>query len=287
MMQNSTVNPVGIYEKAFPAVLSWEDRLIEAGKAGYDFLEMSIDDTEERLSRLEWTPAERQALRRVIEKTDMPIFSMGVSGHRKFPLGSPSPELRARGLEIFQQAIELASDLGVRLIQLMGYDVFYETSDADTKARFIEGLRQGARWASAAGVMLGLENVDVDTVDCVEKALHYINEVDSPWLNVYPDMGNMVAAGYDPVEQLKLAKGHLIGIHVKDALPGEVRGVVFENGDVPFSDVFQILKEMDFSGPAVVEMWAHLDQTGDPTQAAAEACQLVRKQLRRTAGASN
>ncbi len=276
-MWNSGIGPVGIYEKALPAELTWEERLSQAAKAGYDFVEMSIDDSEERLSRLEWTPSTRLSLRHAIEKTGIPILTMGVSGHRKFPLGSRSTEVRERGLEILHGAIELAYDLGVRVIQLMGYDVFYEASDAQTQARFLEGLFQGARWAGAAGVMLALENVDVDTVDSVEKALRFVREVNSPWLNVYPDMGNLVAAGYDPSEQLKLAKGRLVGIHVKDAQPGEVRGVQFEKGIVPFEDVFRTLAELDFSGPMVVEMWAHLDRSGDPLQAAAEARQLVNR----------
>jgi L-ribulose-5-phosphate 3-epimerase len=274
-MQNLNLRPLGIYEKALPAELSWEERLSQAAKAGYDFVEMSIDDTDKRLSRLDWPPATRLALRRSIENTGIPILTMGISGHRKFPLGSASPDVRTRGLKILYQAINLASDLGVRLIQLMGYDVFYETSDAWTRGHFLEGLAQGARWASAAGVMLGLENVDVETVDSVEKALRFVREVNSPWLNVFPDIGNMVAAGYDPVEQIMIAKEYLVGIHVKDALPGEVRGVVFEKGIVPFNDVFRALTELDFSGPMVIEMWAHLDKSGNPIQTAAEARQLV------------
>lgn len=274
-MVNIGVNPIGIYEKAFPAELSWEDRLIQAAKAGYDFVEMSIDDSDDRLSRLEWTRSTRIALCRMIENTGVSILTMGVSGHRKFPMGSSSAQVRERGMDILCRAIELAYDLGVRVIQLMGYDVFYETSDAGTQARFLEGLFQGARWASAAGVMLGLENVDVDTVDSAEKALRFVRDVNSPWLNVYPDIGNMTAAGYDPVEQLRIAKDYLIGIHVKDALPGEVRGVPFEQGIVPFHKVFRTLAELDFSGPMVVEMWAHLDTSGDPTQAVSKARQMV------------
>jgi L-ribulose-5-phosphate 3-epimerase len=274
-MVNIGVNPLGIYEKAFPAELSWEERLKQAAKVGYDFVEMSIDDSDERLSRLEWTPSARLVLRHSIENTGIPIFTMGVSGHRKFPLGSASAQVRKRGLDILLRAIELAYDLGVRVIQLMGYDVFYEISDAGTQARFLEGLSQGAHWASAAGIMLGLENVDVETVDSAEKALRFVREVNSPWLNVFPDIGNMTAAGHDPVEQLMLAKDYLVGIHVKDALPGEVRGVPFEQGIVPFGEVFRILAELKFSGPMVVEMWAHLDTSGDPIRTAAEARQLV------------
>ena len=84
-------NPLGIYEKAFPVDLSWDERLLEAAKAGFDFVEMSIDDFEERLSRLDWSQSERKGLQQSMEKTGVPILTMGVSGHRKYPLGSRSP----------------------------------------------------------------------------------------------------------------------------------------------------------------------------------------------------
>jgi len=273
------INPIGIYEKALPANLDWEERLRQAGQAGYDFVEMSIDDSDDRLKRLDWNTSERNAIRHAIEKTGIPILTMGVSGHRKYPMGSSSEEIRNRGLDILYQAIDLAQDLGIRMIQLMGYDVFYEKSDPDTKARYLDGLFQGASWASNAGVMLALENVDVDTVDSVEKALKFTREVNSPWLNVYPDVGNLVAAGFDPVEQIMLAEKDMVGVHLKDALPGEVRGVVFQEGVVPFSDVFMKLSELQFSGPMVVEMWAHLDKTGDPFQSIVDARQFVKRMI--------
>ncbi len=272
---NFGMNKIGIYEKALPSELTWEDRLRQAGEAGYDFVEMSIDDSDERLSRLEWKASDRNAIRHATENTGIPILTMGVSGHRKYPMGSMLEKLRNRGLEILYQAIDLANDLGIRIIQLMGYDVFYEKSDALTKARFLEGLAQGASWASAAGVMLALENVDVDTVDSVAKALKFVREVNSPWLKVYPDIGNLVASGFDPVEQLILAENEMVGVHLKDATPGEYRGVVFDKGDVPFTPVFKKLSELKFTGPMVVEMWAHLDKTGEPFQAIADTHEFI------------
>ena len=265
------MNPVGIYEKAFPDELTWNERLDQAARCGYDFMEMSIDESEQRLSRLEWSTSNRLELRRMVENSGVPILTMGLSCHRKYALGSKTPENRQKGLEIFRNAIDLAYDLDVRIIQLMGYDVYYEQSDTETQERFLEGLSQGARWASAAGVMLALENVDVDTVNSVEKAIRFVREVNSPWLGLYPDIGNLVAAGYDPVKQLAYAQGHLVGIHVKDALPGEVRGVTLGKGHVPFDDVFKYLGGLDYSGPFAVEMWAHLDATGDPVTSAIEA----------------
>ena len=267
--------PVGIYEKAFPADLLWEERLEMAAKAGYDFVEMSIDESPERLARLDWSPSELAGLRNAVDSAGIPVFTLGLSAHRKYPLGSASPELRKQAFEIFRKAIELASELGVKVIQVMGYDVFYEPSTPDSGARFLEGLHQGACWAGAAGIMLALENVDVPFVNSVEKAMRFVQVVNSPWFNVYPDIGNLAAAGYDPVSQLRLAKGYLVGVHVKDATPGVVRGVPFETGVVPFEDVFKALEEMSFWGPLAVEMWADMDASGGPFKAAVQARKLV------------
>ena len=263
--------PVGIYEKAFPDDYSLEQILVSAKEIGYDFVELSIDESPARLERLDWSRSKRAAMRQVIGDTGIPFWGMGVSAHRKFPLGSGSPDLRQRGLDILYLSIELAVDLGVKVIQIMGYDAFYEPSNADTQAYFLEGLRAGVDWASAAGVMLALENVDHELVDSVEKAMRFVKTLNSPWFNVYPDIGNMTAAGYSPLEQLPLAEGHLVGVHVKDTRPGELRGVPLEQGIVPFLDTFRLLSQMGFAGPLVMEMWAHLDQTGDPINSASHA----------------
>ena len=135
--------PVGLYEKALPAALSWEERLAAAGQAGYDFVEISIDESDERLSRLDWSASERAALRRSIANTGVQIMTMCLSGHRKYPLGSHSPELRRQGQEILHKAIDFAGDIGLRVVQVMGYDVFYEPSDEETRANFIDGLQSG------------------------------------------------------------------------------------------------------------------------------------------------
>lgn len=263
--------PVGVYEKAFPADYSWKQILASAKQAGYDFVEMSIDESSERLERLHWSHSDRAALRKAIFDTGMPIWGMGISAHRKFPLGSASPDIRKQGLSIFQKSIELAADLGVRVIQVMGYDAFYEPSNADTEARYLEGLQTGVGWASAAGVLLALENGDSKLVDSVEKAMRFVKKLNSPWFQVYPDIGNMSAAGYSPLKQLPLTEGHLVGVHVKDTRPGELRGVLLGQGNVQIQEAFKLLARMGFKGPLVMEMWASLDKTGDPVGSVTQA----------------
>ena len=45
---------IGLYEKAMPSDLIWEERFESAKEAGYDYIEMSIDETDMRMSRLDW-----------------------------------------------------------------------------------------------------------------------------------------------------------------------------------------------------------------------------------------
>lgn len=246
----------GLYEKALPAGLGWEERLAAAARAGYDFVEISIDESEPRLGRLNSSAAEKETLKTAIAASGVPILTMCLSGHRKFPLGSAAPDVRQRALDIFFQAIDYSFDIGIRVIQVAGYDVFYETRDAGSRGRYLAGLCEGARRAAQAGIMLGLENVDSENLDSLEKGMEFVREVESPWLQLYPDIGNLSAMDYDPVIELQRAQGHLVGVHIKDTRPGEVRRIPFGSGIVPFAACFQKLNALDFSGPLVIEMWS-------------------------------
>jgi L-ribulose-5-phosphate 3-epimerase len=267
--------PIGLYEKALPDAMSWDERLAAAGQAGYDFIEISIDESDERLSRLDWSASERAALRRSIENAGVRIMTMCLSGHRKYPLGSHSPELRKQGQDILRKAIEFAGDIGLRVVQVMGYDVFYETSDDETRVNFIDGLRLGARWAGQSGVMLGLENLDTPFVENLSKAMAILREIDSPWLRLYPDIGNLSAAGYYPPDEIALAKNQLLGVHVKDALPKIIRGVPFETGIVPFRETFQALVKSGFWGLIGIEIWGKMHAGEDPISSVAAARKFV------------
>ncbi len=150
---------LGIYEKAFPT-MRLPGCLRAAAVAGYDFVELSIDESDDRLERLNWSSSEKAALRRITSSTGVPMTSMCLSAQRRFPMGSASPDLRQKSLDIARKAVDLACDLGVRMVLIPGYDVFYEPSSQATRARFVEGLWRALQWASRSGVMLVLENTE-------------------------------------------------------------------------------------------------------------------------------
>ncbi|HOR00813.1 MAG TPA: L-ribulose-5-phosphate 3-epimerase [Anaerolineae bacterium] len=273
--------PLGLYEKALPAAWSWHERLAAAAAAGYSFVEVSIDESDERLARLDWPASRLAELRRAIAAAGVPLLSMCLSGHRKYPLGSRSPQVRERAEAIMRGAIAFAVQVGVRIVQVAGYDVFYEESDAGTVARYLEGLQRAAEWAAQAGVMLALENVDAAVSESLGCCLALVRQVNSPWLQVYPDMANVAAAGYDPVAELAQCAGHIVAVHVKDGRPGVIRKVPFGAGIVPFEPVFRTLAGHRFCGPLVVEMWADEGAT-DPLAPVRAARRFVADLIERT-----
>lgn len=86
--------PQGIYEKALPPGEDWLVRLQLARELGFDFVEMSVDETDERLARLDWDQEQRLTLVNAIATTGIRVPSTCLSAHRRFPLGSQYDAIR-------------------------------------------------------------------------------------------------------------------------------------------------------------------------------------------------
>lgn len=237
-MQSYTL---GLYEKAMPSTLTWLEKLTAAKEAGFDYLEMSLDETDAKLARLTMSLEERAEIRQAIEATGIPIHSICLSGHRKYPLGSHEEAVRTRALEIMEQAIDLAADLGVRIIQLAGYDVYYEEGDATTRDYFIRNLEKAVQMAAAKGVILGFETMETEFMNTMGKAMNYVHQIHSPYLGVYPDVGNLTNAavtyGEEVTRDIALGEGHVFAVHLKETVPGKFREIPFGTGHVDFPKV--------------------------------------------------
>lgn len=254
---------LGLYEKAMPGNLSWREKLTTAKEAGYDFVEISIDETDAKQARLDWSEAERAELVATMKEVGLPIRTMCLSGHRKYPLGSSDPAVCARGMEIMRKAVQLADDLGIRIIQLAGYDVYYEESTPETVARFAENLKKATDMAARAGVVLGFETMETPFMNTVEKSMKYVDTVHSPYLHVYPDSGNLTNAALtyrtDVLEDLRKGAGHLVAMHLKETVPGKFREIPYGTGHVDFRAMIETAWKLGVR-KFVTEFWC-IDDT--------------------------
>ena len=200
----------GIYEKAFAPFDNWGIVLDKAAMLGFDFVEMSVDESDARLARLNWDTRQIGILRRQVEESGVAISSMCLSGHRRFPFGSRDPAVRQIAHTILDRAIDLALELGARVIQLAGYDVYYEPSSPESVAYFQEGMRWAGERAAVNQLMLAVEIMDTPFMNSITKYMACEKLVANPWFRVYPDMGNLCAwEENDPDAEFALGSVHI------------------------------------------------------------------------------
>lgn len=223
---------LGIYEKAMPDKLNIHQKLQLAKEVGFDQVEISIDESDAKLNRL--FSGFAYNLAKAQRDEGIRVRTMCLSGHRKYPFGSLDTFKRNKSLAIMEKAIEFADINGIKIIQLAGYDVYYENSTSETEKYFVENLGKAVEMASKYGVILAFETMETEFMDTVEKAMKYVNLIDSPYLGIYPDIGNLknaaVKYGTDVVEDLKLGKGHIFAAHLKETNPGIYRDMTFGTG---------------------------------------------------------
>ena len=266
MFENLKRHRMGLYEKALPNELSWQEKITKAKALGFDFLEISVDESDQRRARLDWSDDEIYALRRLCEQHEMPLQSMCLSAHRRFPFGSADQATREQAAVHMEKAITLAYKLGVRNIQLAGYDVYYESANEETHLRFIEGMRFCAKLAERAGVMLSVEIMDTEYLNSLSKFEVLNRAVNSPFFTAYPDVGNINGWNYDTCTELALSAPHITQIHLKDTYKvkpgyqGQFRDLVIGEGEVDFVSIFKTISKMEIVVPMVIEMWAQDEQ---------------------------
>jgi len=231
---------LGLYEKSMPHSITLPEKLKKVKDSGFDFLEVSVDETDEKLARLSWGKEKRREIIDVALHTGIPLGSMCLSGHRKYPLGSLDESTRVKSIDIMERAIDLACDWGIRIIQLAGYDVYYEQGNEQTKAFFKENLFKSVEMASKSGIILAFETMETPFMDTVEKAMYYVTAINSPYLQVYPDLGNLTNAAkiYDNnvCEDMQVGHGHIVALHLKETLPGKYRDIPYGTGHTNFAE---------------------------------------------------
>lgn len=161
------------------------------------------------------------------------------------------------------------------MIQLAGYDVYYEPSTEESRRLFVCGLREACREAEAHQVMLAMEIMDTELLCSISRFMKLKEEVRSPWFTVYPDMGNLSAWDRnDVLKELNLGIDEITAMHVKEALPESAgpdrfKRIPFGTGCVDFEGIFALMEKLGYTGPYTIEMWD--DGTGRSKEAITKA----------------
>ena len=246
---------IGLYEKAMPKDIGWKEKFQVAKSAGYDYIEISIDETDEKLARLDWSDAQIRDVVSVAYGESMSFGSICLSGQRRYALGDKD---ETKSLEILEKAIRFARIAGIPVIQMAGYDTYYAQSTEETEKRFRKNLALGTAVAAKEGIILAFETMETPFMDTMEKAMRCILPIASPYLGVYPDIGNLNNAALlyksDILADMEKGKGHIVAAHIKETMPGKYREVPFGTGVVDFERILKKLWQLGVRR-YVTELW--------------------------------
>ena len=255
---------IGIRDGCLQA--AWQ-RVFEVGaRLGYDGIELDLGASYEET--MLWSMEGRQALRSFIEQSHIELASLCLGVCWTYSPANDSAGTRDRIRRVITASCTYAAELGAKWILVPvtpgGEDVDHQTGTA----RWIEMMDAVAPVAEDLGVRLCLENVGRGYGKSAAELSNLVDTVASPGVGVYYDIGNAVAFGNDPVEEIRFLSSRIGAVHIKDR-DGDLLG----EGVVPIADCLQALRELGYDDWLVLET----PPTDNPEAAAQHNLEYLRK----------
>jgi len=183
-------------------------------------------------------------IRAAVEATGMPVHGLVDMKHWEIRLSSPDSQTRQRGQQILDQAIVDAKAFGGDSVLLVpgkvgGQD---ETHDHVWNRSIVE-IRKSIPLAARLGVRILIENVWNGFCETPEQLKDYVDEIGSPWVGVYFDIGN--ARKFAPSEQwIQTLNSRIVKLDIKDW--SKANGFCkIGDGDVDWKAVNEALVKME------------------------------------------
>ncbi len=146
-----------------------------------------------------------------------------------------------------RKAIQLAQDVGIRVIQLAGYDVYYQEANNETRRRFRDGLKESVEMASRAQVTLAMEIMDYPLMNSISEALGYAHYINNPWFQLYRISATCRRRDNDVQMELQADRAYRRGA-CRRHQTGRLQSVPFGEGVVDFERCFETLKQVAIAG---------------------------------------
>jgi hexulose-6-phosphate isomerase len=185
--------------------------------------------------------------------TGMPVHGVVDMKHWDVRLSSPDEAVRAQAVDHVRRAIvDCHAMNGFSVLLVPGKVNSNGESHDDVWARSIVGIREVLDTASKLGVRVLIENVWNGFCETPEQLRDYLDEIDSPWVGAYFDIGNVRKFG--PSEEwIKVLGSRIVKLDVKDW--GVQNGFCkIGDGDVNWPAVRQALDEIQFTGWCTAEV---------------------------------
>lgn len=229
--------------------LDFEETFAAVSAAGFDGIELNIDNSGAHSLTLSTTKEEFAAIRELSKKYDLPVVSISSSlwgakmGHT---------ELWDDARTLLRKQTEAARELGAGGILTVPGGMDESHTLSDIRHTSIEFMKSMKAEIEESGIFVGVENVWNGFFLSPYDMVSFIDEVNSAKIGAYFDAGNMLA--FSVSEYWAEILGHRIGyVHVKDykRAGGLNSGGTWEDithGSANWKAIIPTLKKAGFDG---------------------------------------
>ena len=243
----------------FAQDVCFKEAMRESKKAGYDGVEFVVSEAGN--INMKTTEKEIRELYQYAQDLGLEVSSVGAWNLWEKNLVSDDPAIANYARDIIKKQIDVAQICGADTILaipgyvgtpfapgIVSYDIAYERAQ--------EAMNALEPYARAAGVAIGVENVWNKFLLSPLEMKRFLDEIDSPYVGAYFDVGNIIYIGY-PDQWIKiLGKKHIKKLHFCDCRFDQCGLGMFVDlleGDVDFEAVMHAAREIEYDDWAVVE----------------------------------
>src|SRR3954470_16153338 len=231
-----------------PKALSYADRFAMARDAGFEAVEMQTVTKDD----------EAAEIKEAAKKSGLRIHSVMNSDHWRLPLSSSDPEVVSGSVKGMETSLRNAALWGADTVLLVPAVVDATTSYRDAWTRSQQVIRERLLpLAKELKVIVAVEEVWNRFLLSPLEFVRYVDELDSPWLKAYFDVGNVVFYGYpqDWIRSLgtRIAKVHLKDFHL-DRINGRFTWRNIGEGEIDWLAVQRAFADIGYSGYMTTEI---------------------------------
>ena len=185
---------------------------------------------------------------------------------------SPLPEERQATVAHYKEVVDLAADLGAKLVMYIGGWQVFGTSRKDAWAWSVEGLREIAQHAKNRGVTIAAEptSADSNVVETADDALKLMREAEQDNVGVMFDTYHALYRNEVSADYVRIMQDHLVHVHAADndrLPPGE--------GAVDWMSFMQALKDVNYEGHVTMEIGFNT-RAAEPDRYARQAIEFLK-----------
>ena len=226
-----------VYWGMFPESLSIEEKFALAKRIGLDGVE--VPTIEE--------PAQVEKFKKTAKKTGISIHSIMNMKHWEYPFSSSKSSDIKIGMEGMKTSLHNARAFGADTVLLVPAVVNAETSYKDAYTRSQKHIKELLPLAEELNVVIAIENVWNKFLLSPLEFARYIDEIDSPYLKAYFDVGNIALYGY-PHDWIRTLGKRIVKVHIKGFDVKRKEFVNLGDGTIDWLEVRRAFSDIGYSG---------------------------------------